>query len=136
MGWREHSEMSRNVENYRGMKGYKNGSRGEGVGEMEYLRGEDISDSFKAANPSFLKRCGIFCIPSPSYSPLLYPPPPPHTHLHLSDMNRNTNTNTLNRRLHALPIKSNHFYGVAQVKQKKICSQVDNKGMVEQETQP
>ena len=40
------------------MKGYKNGSGGEG--EMGYLRGKDIAKGFKAVNPAFFKKCGFF----------------------------------------------------------------------------
>lgn len=73
--------MSGNVENYRGMKGYKNGSeREEGEGEMGYLRGRDIAKGFKAVNPPFLKRRGF----SPSFllSSLSTPPHTDHKHRH------------------------------------------------------
>lgn len=42
------------MENYGGMKGYKNGSeRQEGEVEMGYLRGKDTAKGFKAVNPPF-----------------------------------------------------------------------------------
>lgn len=87
--------MSGNVENYRGMKGYKTGSeREEGEGEMGYLRGKDTAKGFKAVNPPFLKRCG-FC---PSFSLLLSSisvPLPRLDHKHITEMHKHTPTDFL-----------------------------------------
>lgn len=84
--------MAGNMENYDGMKRYKNRSTSnKGEGEMGYLRGNDTAMGFKAVNPPFFVRVSFFFFCSLTL--FSFCPSPNHIHINTkTNMHKHTTT--------------------------------------------